>query len=172
MLWIWEASLVDLDCTTPKAPRRDGGGEEKCTRDDLRFIGPDPHCELAKHERKTQGMKLATAPLLCDPFPWTSLTPRCAPPSHAFTPNLHPTSDLFASVSTAGQPSGKLQIMPFNVCQCAVSSPRATPTYTIVKYFGEDQHQMGLKYRLRTDVYLCSTSVLTMRCLAVTFFPS
>lgn len=78
VIWICEASPVNLDCTTPKAPRRDGVGEEKCTEDDVCFIGPDPHCELAKHERKIQGMKLATASLLCDLSPWTSLTPRCA----------------------------------------------------------------------------------------------
>lgn len=29
------------------------------------------------HDRKIQGMKLATAPLLCDLSPWTSVTPCC-----------------------------------------------------------------------------------------------
>lgn len=151
VIWICEASPVNLDSSTPKAPRRDGGGEEKCTEDDVRFIGPARRCELAKHERKIQGMKLATAPLLCDLSPWTSVTPRCAlffffPPLPSFCITFH-----------CNQPSRKMLIMPFNVCRCGRVKDTYDAIWIICKYFGEKStfsyFQLGLKHRSGTDVH-------------------
>lgn len=84
-----------------------------------------PDCEFAMHDRKIQGMKLATAPLLRDPSPWTSFTPCCVFPPFCFT-------------SHCNQPSRKMQIIPINMGQRS----RVKDTYSVIfgtiicKYFG------------------------------------
>lgn len=87
----------------------------------MHFIGPAPRCELAKHERKMQGMKLATGPLLCDLSPWTSVTPLCA----VFFSPLH--FRLFALLAIAVNVAEKCRLCPLMFVSAAESRTSMMP---------------------------------------------
>lgn len=77
-------------------PRHEGG---KCGRSQGRaFHRAGLNRELAMHDRKIQGMKLATAPLLCDLSPKTSV----APLLYFFLLYFHSTTDKLAEKCRLG----------------------------------------------------------------------